>query len=161
MPEDTYGHTPYRKAFELRDVYGIGYDEGRASRPKVRLLLIGAGGVAQSKYLPAIARLRTLWEPVEVVAFAVRSERQARKVEAIWGGRWYADYGRMLAEEEANGVLVLGPDEAHAEHTLAALEAGRHVLVEKPIARSLADSARMCRAADAKGLTLMAVANKR
>jgi predicted dehydrogenase len=67
----------------------------------------------------------------------------------------------MLAEEDAHGVLVLSSDDMHPEHTIASLEAGRHVVVEKPICRSLFEAAKMCRLADEKGLTLMTVATKR
>jgi len=161
MLEDTYGHTPVRKAFAQGDVYGIGYDEERAARRSIRLSIIGAGGVAQSKYFPAVARLRMIWEPIEIAAFAEPRENHARKVQSIYGGQWYADYRQMLADEELDGVLVLGPDDLHVEHTLASLEAGKPVLVEKPIARSLTDAEKMCRTADERGLTLMAVANKR
>ncbi len=158
--DDTYGHTPVDKAFH-GDVYGVGYDAERAARPPIRLGVIGAGGVAQSKYFPAVARLRMIWEPIEIAAFAEPREDHGRKVAAIYGGRWYADYQAMLAREALDGVLVLSPDTLHREHTLACLEAGRPVLVEKPIARSLADAEAMCRAADARGLVLMTVANKR
>lgn len=161
MLEDTYGHTPVHKAFGQLDVYGIGHDAERAARMPLRLGIIGAGGVAQSKYFPSVARLRMTWEPVEIVAFAEPREDHARKVQAVYGGRWYAGYAQMLAQEDLHGVLVLGPDDLHMEHTLAALESGRHVLVEKPIARTLADAERMCRAADAHNLILMTVANKR
>jgi predicted dehydrogenase len=161
MLEDTYGYTPIRKAFDLGDGYGIGYDEERASRKKVRLGIVGAGGIAQSKHWPAIKRLRTIWEPVEVVAFALRTEVQARKIQEVFGSRWYADYRKMLAEEELDGVVVASPDCVHAEHAIASLEAGLHVLVEKPITRSLVNSEKMCRLADDKGLVLMTVANKR
>lgn len=156
----TYGHTPVDKAFG-GDVYGVGYDEERAARRHVRLAIIGAGGVAQSKYFPAVARLRTTWEPVEIVAFATRNGMQAQKIEAIYKSRHYAGYEQMLENENIDGVLVLGPDDLHMEHTLAALESGRHVLVEKPIARSLAEAEEMCRVADERGLRLMTVANKR
>jgi predicted dehydrogenase len=67
----------------------------------------------------------------------------------------------MLANEALDGVIVASPDEAHFEHTVACLERGLHVLVEKPIARSLVHSEAMCRLADEKGLVLMTVANKR
>ena len=159
--EDTYGHTPVRKAFELGDVYGVGYDEERAGRRPVRLGLIGAGGVAQSKYFPAVARLRMIWEPVEIVAFATRRENHARKIEAIYGGRWYADYQEMLRREDLDGVLILGPDDQHATHAIDSMQSGRAVLVEKPITRSLVESERMCRVADELRLPLMTVANKR
>jgi predicted dehydrogenase len=159
--DDTYGHTPARKAFDLMDVYGIGFDHARSSRSKIRLLIIGMGGVAQSKYLPAISRLRMIWEPLELAAFAEPREDQGRKVQELTGARWYRDYRQMLVEEDAQGVLVLGPDDLHAEDVVACLEAGRHVVVEKPISRSLVDAQKMCRLADEKSLTLMTVATMR
>lgn len=159
--EDTYGHTPIHKAFDEGDVYGVAHDAQRAARKPIRLGLIGVGGVAQSKYLPAIARLRMIWEPVEMVAFAEPRVEHAEKVRAIYGGRWYADYHDMLKAEPLDGVIVLSPDALHREHVLACLGAQLPVLVEKPIARTLTDAARMCEAADTAGLLLMTVANKR
>jgi len=161
MMEDTYGYTPVRKAFELGDVYGVAYDQDRAARRQVRLGIIGAGPVVQSKHWPAIKRLQTIWEPVEVVAFALRSEPQAHKIQQVFGGRWYADYRRMLDEEELDGVIVASSDPVHPEHTLACLDKGLHVLVEKPIARSLADARTMCQKADQARRVLMTVSNKR
>src|SRR5260221_8435926 len=122
MFDHTYGHTPFHKAFEQGDVYGIGYDEQRAARANVRLGIIGAGGVAQSKYFPSVARLRMTWEPIEIAAFAEPREEHAAKVQAIYGGNAYADYHDMLANEELDGVLILGPDNLHAEHAIACLE---------------------------------------
>lgn len=161
MFEETYGHTPIKKAFEQLDVYGIGHDPERAARRPIRLGVIGAGGVAQSKYFPAVARLRMIWEPVQIVAFAEPRDDHAHKVQAVYGGNPYADYRRMLASETLDGVLVLGPDELHAEHAITCLEAGLPALVEKPIARSLQDGARMIEAAERTGLPLMVVATKR
>lgn len=161
MLEDTYAHTPIKKAFELGDVYGVGFDAERAAKKKLKIGFIGAGPVVQSKHWPAIKRLQTIWEPVEVTAFALRTEQQARKVEEVFGGRWYADYEKMLANEELDGVIVCSSDAMHAEHSLACIERGIPVLVEKPITRSLMDSERMCKAADEKNVVLMTVANKR
>jgi predicted dehydrogenase len=159
--EDTYGHTPIKKVFDQGDVYGVGYDEERASRKKVRLGIIGAGPVVQSKHWPAIKRLQAIWEPVEVAAFALRTEAQAHKVQEVFGGRWYADYREMLANEPLDGAIVCSSDPVHAEHSLACLERGIPVLVEKPITRALTDAYQMCRLADEKGLPLMTVSNKR
>ena len=161
MPEDTYGHTPIRKAFEQADVYGVAHDEQRASRAPVRLAIAGAGGVAQSKYLPAVARLRTIWEPVEIAAVAARTEAKGRNMAAIWDCRWYADWREMIANEPLDGVIVAGPDELHAEMGIACLKAGLPVLVEKPITRSLVESEQLCRMGDETGLILMTVSNKR
>lgn len=155
-----YGHTPYDKAFG-GDVYGVGYDEARAARAPIRLGMIGGGGVAQSKYLPTIARLRMIWEPVAVTAFAEPRADHAAKIRAVYGGAHYSDYRHMLRDEALDAVLVLSPDHLHAEHTLACLEHGLPVLVEKPIARSLVEAVGMVEAAQKADRVLMTVANKR
>lgn len=160
QPNDTYGHTPIDKAFG-GDVYGIGYDAARAARQPIKLGIIGAGGVAQSKYFPAVARLRMVWEPIEIVALAEPRAEAADKVRAIYGGRAYADVSAMLQNESLDGVIILTSDDSHAPLTHQCLDAGLPVLVEKPIARSLTDAASMCQKADARGLALMCVANKR
>ena len=77
--QDTYGHTPVKKAFEQGDVYGVGYDEERAARRRLRLGIIGAGPVVQSKHWPAIKRLQAIWEPVEVAAFALRTPPRPKR----------------------------------------------------------------------------------
>jgi len=161
MLEETYGHSPIRKMFDQADVYGVGYDGERASRKLVRLGIIGAGGVTVSKYLPAIKRLQTIWEPVEVVAFSRLDERGGRQIEKTWGGRWYPDYRQMLEKEQLDAALVLGPNHLHAEHGTACIERGLATLVEKPFTLSLIDGEGMCRLADQRGVPLMTVANKR
>lgn len=106
MMEDTYGHTPAKKAFQLGDVYGVGKDEERAGRKPLSIGFIGAGPVVQSKHWPAIKRLQTIWEPVSVRAFTLRTPAQAHKVETVFGGRWYTDYRQMISEERLDGVIV-------------------------------------------------------
>jgi predicted dehydrogenase len=61
----------------------------------------------------------------------------------------------LLAHEELEAVVLATPASLHAEHVRAALEAGKHVLVEKPLALTLADCDDLIRRADANGLTLM------
>lgn len=159
--KETYGHTPVEKMFDQGDVYGVGCDEERASRRAVRLGIIGAGGVAVSKHLPAVWRLKTVWEPVELAAICRRDERAGRALAEMYGCRWYAGHRRMLEEERLDGVLVSGPDRLHAGHAAACVEAGLPVLVEKPISRSLVESASLCRLAEERGVPLMTVSNKR
>ncbi len=161
MLEDTYGHSPIRKMFDLADVYGVGYDEERAARRPLRLGIIGAGGVTVSKYFPALKRLQTIWEPVTVTAFSRRDQRAGRHIEATWGGRWYRDYAEMLDKETFDGVMVLGPNHLHAEHGIACIERGLPILVEKPFTLSLSDGQRVCQLAQERGVPVMTVANKR
>ncbi len=161
MSHETYGHTPLDAMFDRRDVYDIGYNSSTAAREPVRLGIIGAGGIAQAKYLPAIQRLRTLWEPARVEAVTTLDPQQGRKLADLYGCVWYDDHRRMLAEQHLDGVLVTSPDAFHHEHTMAALECGSHVLVEKPFADSLSHAEEMCRAAEDAHRVLMTVANKR
>jgi hypothetical protein len=147
MLEDVYAHSPIHKMFDEADVYGIGYDGQRASKKPVKLAVIGCGGVAQSKHIPAIMRLKTIWEPIELVGVSVRNPQQGRKVEAAYRTRWYPDYRTMLDEARPDGALVLGPDDKHFEFAAACFERGIHVLVEKPITRDLDQAAEMCKMA--------------
>lgn len=154
-------NTPPKEILGDAHSYGVSFDEKRSCRKKIRLAIIGAGGIAQTKYLPAVMRLRTMWEPVEVAAISRRDRQQGEKIAKLYGCRWYADSGKMLREEELDGVLITGPDELHAEHVMMSLNANLPVLVEKPITRSLVDAEKICRYADKKQLVLMTVANKR
>ncbi len=158
---DVYGHTPVEKMFAGADVYGVGYDPQRAGRPPVRLGLIGAGGVAQSKWLPALWRLRTLWDPVELVAIADPAEDQGRKVARQYGCTWYPDHTELLAAGGVDAVVVASPDHLHAEHARHAVEVGLAVIVEKPFCTSLVDARELCRASEKQRTILMPVANLR
>jgi predicted dehydrogenase len=73
----------------------------------------------------------------------------------------YADTATLLRNHRPDAVLVTSSDDAHAELTLAALEAGAHVLVEKPISKSLRSAAAMCSAAEAADRLLVTTCNKR
>lgn len=147
--------------FQQADVYRVAFDEERSARKPVRLAILGAGGVAQAKYLPALAQLRTRWEPVELVALSTLDPRQGDKLARLWGVPAYGDSSTLLRDHAPDAVVVTSSDEAHGELSLAALEAGADVLVEKPIARSLAEAAGVCRAAEAAGRVLMTTCNKR
>ena len=83
--------------FERGDVYRVAFDEERAARSPVRLAILGAGGVAQAKYLPAIARLRTRWEPSHLVALSTLDPRQGKKLSRIWGAPAYGTAARCCA----------------------------------------------------------------
>ena len=158
---DTYGHSPVKKMFEVLDVYGIGFEPRRAERRPLRFGLIGVGGVSQSKWLPAIARLQTLWDPVELVGIADPDEPQGRKVERLHGGQWFRDHVEMLERTQPDAVLVASPDGLHFQHANDALERGIATLVEKPFCTSLADADELCKLAAERQIRLMAVANLR
>jgi predicted dehydrogenase len=120
---------------------------------RVRLALLGCGDVAQRDYLPEMHRLA---DTAEVIAVCGRSAERARAVAQQYGiPAWSDDDARMLAESDADAVVNLTPIQAHAETTLAALAAGKHVYSEKPAATTLADARRLRDEAKRRGLTLV------
>lgn len=71
------------------------------------------------------------------------------------------DVAALLAEPGIDLVVVASPDALHAEHAVAALEAGKHVLIDKPFATSLADARRVAAAADAADRQVTVFQNRR
>lgn len=161
MLEDTYAHSPVKKMFDQADVYGVGYDAQRAGLRPLRLGLIGLGGVAVSKHIPAIERLQTIWEPVTLAAVSCRRERNGRLAEKMHGCKWYADYREMLDHEALDGVIITSPDQLHYEHGMECLRRGLHILIEKPLTTDLQQAKALCDEAEKRGLVFMTVANKR
>ena len=118
--------------------------------PAVR---IGVCGLGRGFLLTAPALLS---DPrVRLVAAAEpRAEARAR-FEAELGGRTYPDIGGLCDDPDIDLVYVASPHPLHAEQAIAAARAGKHVLVEKPMALNLADAARMIAAAEASGVRLI------
>jgi len=117
------------------------------------MALLGCGDVAQRDYLPETHRLAGRAELVAVCGRT--SERVQHVAEQYDIPARYDDYRTMLAESDAEAVINLTPIQLHAETTLAALEAGKHVYSEKPIATTLDDAVRIRDEADRRGLTLV------
>jgi predicted dehydrogenase len=91
-------------------------------------------------------------EQVEVVAVSDIRRTQAEAVAASCGAEPHTDYGRMLAEEDLDLVVVATPDPLHKEPVIAAIRAGvPYVLQEKPMATSVADAEEMLEAAESAG----------
>jgi len=112
------------------------------------------GDVAHRDYLPEIGRL----EPeAVVVAVAGAHEARARRTAERYGiPAWHVGYGSLLADDSVDAVLNLTPPKRHEEVNAAAIEAGRPVYSEKPLATT-ADAARaLGRAAEGRGIVLSA-----
>lgn len=109
-------------------------------KPPLRIGIIGCGAVAEKHHLPALCHLPS----VRVVALANRSPDRLQYLARRFGvATCYRDYQQLLANTEVDAVGILTPSETHTAITLAALDAGKHVLVEKPAALSLEDCDRM------------------
>lgn len=118
-----------------------------------RVGVIGCGGIANGKHLPALSRQ----DKVQVVAFCDIIKERAEAAAEQYGGAdaaVYTDYQELLKDASIDIVHVLTPNDAHAEISIAALEAGKHVMCEKPMAKTAADAKRMAEAAKRTGMKL-------
>src|SRR5262245_65565550 len=104
----------------------------------LRLAIVGVGDVAQRDYLPEFGRLG---DRVELVVACSRTADRARDVaERFRIPRWTTSYDEAVAVDDVDAVLNLTPFSLHVEVTLAALEAGKHVYSEKPLALTSAEA---------------------
>lgn len=113
--------------------------------------VIATGGIAQ-----AVTADMLKVEGVTVLAVSSRDVTKARAFADRFGiERAYGDYRELLADPDVEVVYVATPHGQHHEVTLAALDAGKHVLCEKAFALSVADAEEMVERARAKNLFLM------
>jgi predicted dehydrogenase len=122
----------------------------------VRIGFIGCGNIANQKHLPGMKQ-QVEKGGVELVAFCDLIKEKAEKACNEYGAKGakvYTDYHELLADPTIDAVHVLTPNVAHCEITCAALEAGKHVLCEKPMAATTADAKRMIEARDKSGKML-------
>lgn len=122
---------------------------------EINVGIVGCGGIANGKHLPALKNLGN----VKLVAFCDIVEEKAKKAAeefGVEGARVYTDYTEMLKSEGADmeAVHVLTPNSSHSPITVAALESGRHVMCEKPMAKDLAGAQAMLDAAKKSGKIL-------
>jgi predicted dehydrogenase len=150
-----------RRLFADGDVYRVAPDEARQAKRALRVAVLGAGGVAQAKHLPALAELATRWEPVELAGVATLDAAQGAKLRAIWRVPAYRDAATLLAHEAPDAVIVAAPDAAHHDLAIEALEAGADVLIEKPLAPDAAAARAIVERAASLGRLVLTVANKR
>ena len=110
---------------------------------KVQIGFIGCGGIANAKHFPGISPLK---DEVDMCAFCdlipERAE-QAAKEYGSEGAKVYTDYKELLADSDIDAVHVMTPNVSHCEISVAAMEAGKHVLCEKPMAATKEDAKKM------------------
>jgi predicted dehydrogenase len=111
------------------------------TRAPVRVGVIGSGSVAQ-KYIPLMQRMNIPRQRVDIAVVCDPNERQWDDARRRYGlDTFTPDYREVLADPEIDLVLVLTSMQEHGEIARAALEAGKHVLVEKPMAMTLPEAA--------------------
>ena len=119
----------------------------------VKVGIIGCGGIANGKHMPSLSKISN----VQMVAFCDIVEEKAQKAAekfGVAGAKVYTDYTELLADPEIEVVHVCTPNRSHANISIDALHAGKHVMCEKPMAKTAADAKRMLDAAVETGKKL-------
>ena len=123
------------------------------SDKKLHIGIIGCGGIANGKHMPSLKKL----DNVEMVAFCDIIEERAEKAKADYGtpdAKVYTDYKKLLADTSIDIVHVCTPNRSHSFITVDALEAGKHVMCEKPMAINSEEAKKMLDAAHRTGKKL-------
>ena len=124
---------------------------------KVRYVVIGFGGIAENRVAKeGYACDRGRFRPLKTARLAGAMDMNPARRDAAeaLGLKWYASLEEVLADKSVDGVYIASNNASHAAIAIAALKAGKHVIVEKPIATSIADAKRMEALAKKKGLSL-------
>ena len=119
----------------------------------VKVGIIGCGGIANGKHMPSLAKLPN----VELVAFCDIVIERAEAARAKYGtsdAKVYEDYKELLADESIEVVHVCTPNRSHSFITVDALDAGKHVMCEKPMAINSAEAKKMLDAQKRSGKKL-------
>ena len=120
----------------------------------IRYAVVGAGWISQEAFLPGVAQSGNSTIAAIVTGDMVKGAKLAafHRVPQVVS---YADYGALLSSEAVDAVYIALPNSMHREFTIRAAQAGKHIMVEKPLATSVADAVAMIAAAKEAGVFLM------
>ncbi|WP_211745227.1 Gfo/Idh/MocA family oxidoreductase [Paenibacillus sp. Marseille-Q4541] len=119
----------------------------------VKVAIIGCGGIANGKHMPSLSKQKN----AEMVAFCDIEQSRAEEAAAKYGAegaKVYTDYHELLKDGSIDVVHVCTPNDSHSPITVAALEAGKHVMCEKPMAKTTEQAREMVEAAKRTGKKL-------
>ena len=119
----------------------------------VKVGIIGCGGIANGKHMPGLATVKN----AQMVAFCdIEIERatKAAKDYGVSGAKVYTDYKELLKDQEVEVIHVCTPNLSHSFITIDALESGKHVMCEKPMAKTAEDARKMLEVAKNTGKKL-------
>ena len=124
---------------------------------KLKVAVIGCGSIAKHRHLGEYQNNPA----VEIIAVCDLVEERVQEAAEQYGAKAYISYEEMLEAEEIDAVSVCLPNYLHAPVSIAALNAGCHVLCEKPMATSREEAEEMIKAAKANDKKLMIAHNQR
>ncbi len=118
---------------------------------KLRWGLIGCGDISRKRIAPA---LRDMPECELVAVSRERAELAGEFAGEFGAKRWHADWRDLVVDDEIDAVYIATPVNLHVEQTIAAAEARKHILCEKPMAMNITECDRMIAACQANGVNL-------
>lgn len=122
---------------------------GRHVQGRVKVAVVGCGVVATAYYLPYLLSLPT----ADLVALCDLDERRTAACARLFGVRkTYSDYDRMIDDAGADAVLILTAPDTHPRFAIRAAAAGLHLLIQKPMATTMADAQAIAGAVRAAGV---------
>jgi len=119
----------------------------------MRVCVAGAAGAFGQKHLDAISKIEGV-QVTSIVGREAESTKAAAEVRGI--GHWTLDLAESLSRDDVDSVILSTPTQMHAAQAIQCLQAGKHVLVEIPMADNLADSRRLVAVQQETGLVAMA-----
>jgi predicted dehydrogenase len=122
---------------------------------------VGVAGLGRSGWDIHVRALRQVPDQYKVVTVLDSLEARRRQAAEELGCRTCGEYEQLLADDEVELVVVAMPTDLHVSWAIRALEAGRHVVVEKPVGRDLAECDRLMGAESKSGLTATVFQNRR
>jgi UDP-N-acetylglucosamine 3-dehydrogenase len=124
---------------------------------QVQFGVVGCGAIGQRRHLPDLAQN----SQAKIAALCDINAKRVEEQAAKYGGKAYTDFEAMLKHPGLDAVVIGTPNYLHAPQTIAALKAGKHVLVEKPMALSREEAKAMIAAAQEAKKFLMVGQNQR
>ena len=125
---------------------------------KLKIGVVGAGWVSQVIHLPLLKKM----QDIELVAVSDRDKAKAKNVATRFGiQRFYGNLEEMLKFEDLSAVVICSSTDAHKEHAIMALEAGKDIFVEKPLARKFSEAKEIVATAVKEKRKLMVGMNNR
>lgn len=122
-------------------------------KKKLKVGIIGCGGIANGKHMPSLDKI----VEIEMVAFCDVDLEKAEVAAKKYGSeeaKVYTDYKELLKDETIDVVHVCTPNRSHSSITVDVLESGKHVMCEKPMAKTSEEAGKMVEAANRTGKKL-------
>jgi len=127
-----------------------------SSKKSFKVALVGCGRISKNHF-EAIDQI----DGLELAAVSDADPERAKQAGTQWKVPYFPSYERMLAETDADVVTIATPSGLHAEQGIAAARAGKHVVMEKPMAISLTGADALVQACDKAGVQLFVVKQNR